>query len=72
MSTKFPQCYQNDVYCFSSVLTRVPARFLLALPFALPQLYHQYLAVVWLLVYLGATYAYEQVCLGLQILNISS
>eukprot|EP00435_Cladocopium_sp_Y103_P031654 s271_g8.t1 len=32
--------------------------FLLALPFALPQLYHQYLALVWLLIYGGATYAY--------------
>lgn len=32
--------------------------FLLSLPFALPQLYHQYLALVWLLIYGGATYAY--------------
>jgi hypothetical protein len=47
-------------------------RFLLSLPFALPQLYHQYLALVWLLIYGGATYAYGALCLGLMILNSDS
>lgn len=42
----------------------VGTRFLLTLPFALPQLYHQPLCLVWLLIYVGATNYYGAVCLG--------
>ena len=70
--TTFSNSERGWCFLLENRACHVLLRFLLTLPFALPQLYHQYLALVWLLIYWGATYAYQTLRLGLIILHFDS